>query len=209
MTKPDGDDRPTKPDGSRRRFRVSLDFLVSLSLVSLSLSSLSLLTLSLSSLSIGYLAQRHLTRSPQLAPLALLLDSALLLTSRSSHSRPRRSSSKVLHSSSLSAPLRHSSSPAASPPQLAELLGARLAAAPLIAARCSGRRPYAAPQHRRATPRAVRLLASTPSPQKSSRRRALWRNVRCCCCFVFCICSFADDAVVTGPFRFALPQAFE
>ena len=51
------------------------------------------------------------------------------------------SSSTVLRSSSLSAPVRHSSSPAASTPHRVEPLGARLATAPFIAARCAAPTP--------------------------------------------------------------------
>ena len=72
------------------------------------------------------------------------------------------SSSTVLRSSSLSAPVRHSSSPAASTPHRAEPLGARLATAPLIAARCAAPTPpllIAAP---------LLLCSSTISPPPSS-----------------------------------------
>ena len=79
------------------------------------------------------------------------------------------SSSTVLRSSSLSAPIRHSSSPAASTPHRAEPLGARLANAPLIAARCAAPTPpllIAAP---------LLLYSSTISPPPSS---AIQKSVR-------------------------------
>ena len=79
------------------------------------------------------------------------------------------SSSTVLRSSSLSAPVRHSSSPAASTPRRAEPLGARLATAPLIAARCAAPTPpllIAAP---------LFLCSSTISPPPSS---AIKKSVR-------------------------------
>ena len=138
------------------------------------------------------------------------------------------SSSTVLRSSSLSAPVRHSSSPAASTPHRAEPLGARLATAPLIAARCAAPTPpllIAAP---------LLLCSSTISPLLQAPSKNLYVLQEQCrggllflfLLFFFPICSFAPSLVFvfvlffvfvrsltttrkTGPFRFALPQAFE
>ena len=93
------------------------------------------------------------------------------------------SSSTVLRSSSLSAPVRHSSSPAASTPRRAEPLGARLATAPLIAARCAAPTPpllIAAP---------LLLCSSTISPLLQAPSKNLYvlqdSSAVAVCCFCF------------------------